>query len=165
MLGRKEEQDELLDAAQSSRSEFVAVYGRRRVGKTFLVQETFAESFSFVHTGLARAPLAVQLRKFRASLRAFGLRDCPALGDWYSAFEELQRLLEGRPAGRKIVFIDEMPWLDTPRSNFVSALENFWNGWAARRKDVVTTITTVMKYITDNIQVILSTSAKPLVSK
>ncbi len=137
MLARKEEQAELLDAVQSSKSEFVAVYGRRRIGKTFLVEETFAGSFAFEHTGLAKAPLAVQLRKFRSSLRTFGLRDCPALGDWYSAFEELQRLLEGRPAGRKIVFIDEMPWLDTPRSNFVSALENFWNGWAARRKDVL----------------------------
>lgn len=137
MLGRKEEQAELLDAAQSSKSEFVAVYGRRRVGKTFLVEETFSGSFAFEHAGLAKAPLAVQLRKFRSSLRAFGLRDCPALRDWYAAFEELQRLLEGKPAGRKIVFVDEMPWLDTPRSNFVSALENFWNGWAARRKDVL----------------------------
>lgn len=137
MLGRIEEQRELLDAEASPRSEFVAVYGRRRIGKTYLVEKTFEGRFAFAHTGLANAPLKVQLRKFRSSLREAGLSDCPVLQDWYAAFEELQRLVGGLSSSRKIVFIDEMPWLDTPRSNFVSALENFWNGWAARRSDVL----------------------------
>ena len=137
MLGRIEEEKELLDAESSPRSEFIAVYGRRRIGKTFLVQSVFDGRFSFVHTGLAKSTAKIQLRKFRSSLRDAGLGDCSVLKDWFDAFEELQRLLKGLDAQRKIVFIDEMPWLDTPRSNFVSALENFWNGWAARRSDIL----------------------------
>ena len=137
MLGRIEEEKELLAAESSPQSEFVAVYGRRRIGKTYLVQTTFDGRFAFLHTGLANVPARLQLRKFRSSLRQFGLKDCPPIKDWFEAFEELERLLSGLSVPRKIVFIDEMPWLDTPRSNFVSALENFWNGWAARRRDVL----------------------------
>lgn len=137
MLGRIEEENELLAAESSPQSEFVAVYGRRRVGKTYLVQATFDGRFSFVHTGIAKAPARVQLRKFRSSLRQSGLADCRPLADWFEAFEELERFLGTLASSRKIVFIDEMPWLDTPRSNFVAALENFWNGWASRRRDIL----------------------------
>ena len=38
---------------------------------------------------------------------------------------------------KKVIFIDEIPWLDTPRSGFLSALEYFWNSFASARKDVL----------------------------
>lgn len=137
MVGRHEEQRILKDIAAQDRSQFVVVYGRRRVGKTFLVRETFDYSFSFTHTGIESGGLSEQLAAFRDSLEDQGFEGCPVPADWIGAFSLLKKFLRNSPDKRKIVFIDELPWMDSPRSRFVSALENFWNGWCAARKDIV----------------------------
>lgn len=137
LIGRKRERDELLGAASSKQSALVVVYGRRRVGKTFLVRQTFGNLFAFQCTGLAREKRRRQLENFRDALREAGKRDCPPLDDWFAAFAALRDLLKRMPAGKKVVFLDEMPWMDTPKSHFVSALEGFWNGWASARRDIV----------------------------
>ena len=152
MIGRKKERERLRKALLSEESEFIAIYGRRRVGKTYLVRETFGEEFAFQHTGLANTPLRRQLQAFRSSLKTCGLAKCPALPDWLTAFEQLKTLLIGKPSGKKVVFIDELPWMDTPRSGFVSALEHFWNGWAAWQKDIVFIICgSATSWIIDNV--------------
>ncbi len=137
MIGRKLEKARLLEAASSKYSEFVAVYGRRRVGKTFLVRETFNYTFTFQHSGLSQANYSLQLSEFWRSLKAQGLPECPHPHNWFDAFEALGNLLDKSHSRKKIVFLDELPWMDTPRSNFVSALEHFWNGWASARKDIL----------------------------
>ena len=137
MIGRKQEKARLLEAASSKYSEFVAVYGRRRVGKTFFVRETFHYTFTFQHSGLSQANYTLQLSEFWRSLRAQGLPNCPRPRSWFDAFEALGNLLAQSNAKKKVVFLDELPWMDTPRSNFVSALEHFWNGWASARKDIL----------------------------
>lgn len=137
MIGRKHEIEQLIDVYESGQSEFVAVYGRRRIGKTFLITEAFGNRFAFHHTGLREGGTKKQLEQFRLSLRQQGYYDCPRIKDWLEAFFELERFLEKSPAQRKVVFLDEIPWLDTPRSGFLSALESFWNGWAVFRKDIV----------------------------
>ena len=137
MIGRIQEKARLLEAASSKYSEFVAVYGRRRVGKTFLVRETFNYSFTFQHSGLSQANYALQLSEFWRSMKGQGLPDCPLPKDWFEAFASLETLLAKSADKKKIVFLDELPWMDTPRSNFVSALEHFWNGWASARKDIL----------------------------
>lgn len=136
-VGRIRERKLLMDALKSGRSEFIAVYGRRRVGKTHLVLNAFDGVFAFEHTGLARVGKAFQLAEFgRALRRRFGDQG-GVPHDWYDAFDRLATGLESLPDGRKAVFLDELPWMDTPKSNFVSALEHFWNGWASRRGDIV----------------------------
>lgn len=137
MIGRKSEISALKDAYCSNQSEFVVVYGRRRIGKTFLVTEVFKGHFAFHHAGLKIGSTRKQLEQFRYSLRKQGHLDCPRLADWLAAFYELENFLERSADDRKVVFIDEMPWLDTQRSGFLTALEGFWNGWAAFRKDIV----------------------------
>ena len=137
MVGRKNEIEELERAFESDESEFVAVYGRRRVGKTFLVRETFNDRFTFYHSGVARYPLQKQLSRFRQSLKEFGAESVPALRNWDQAFDTLKEVVKISTTTRKVIFIDEMPWLDTPRSGFVNALEAFWNGWASARKDIL----------------------------
>lgn len=137
MIGRKNEIEQLIATYESGQSEFVAVYGRRRIGKTFLITEVFGNRFAFHHTGLREGGTKKQLEQFRLSLRQQGYYDCPRIKDWLEAFFELERFLEKSPAQRKVVFLDEIPWLDTPRSGFLSALESFWNGWAVFRKDIV----------------------------
>ena len=128
---------ELRAAAESDQSEFVALYGRRRVGKTFLVGETFNDSFAFHHAGMEGSPKRIQLESFREALRKHGHAACPRLTSWIRAFSELETLLEGLPRGKKTVFLDELPWYDTPKSGFLPALESFWNGWACLRKDIL----------------------------
>ena len=129
----------MLQLIEKEEPQFCVVYGRRRVGKTFLIRETFANRFAFQHTGLANAPKKDQLREFKESLRAAGMRVSKTPKTWYEAFGMLQEHLAGLPSGKKIVFIDELSWIDTPKSNFISALEHFWNGWATARpeKDIV----------------------------
>lgn len=137
MIGRREEIELLQQAYDSKESEFVAVYGRRRVGKTFLINEMFGGRFSFLHSGAENAGIKDQLGYFRESISKFSGKKCPRLTCWREAFYELARMLEASDSPRKIIFIDEAPWLDTPRSGFLTALEHFWNGWACMRKDVV----------------------------
>lgn len=139
IIGRKQEQSDLLRLIEEPESQFCAVYGRRRIGKTFLIRETFAHRFAFQHTGLAKAAKKEQLAEFKESLRAAGMRANKSPKDWYEAFHMLADYLATLPAGKKIIFLDELSWMDTPKSGFMSALEHFWNGWAAARaeKDIV----------------------------
>ena len=137
MIGRKKEKNRLLDAYSSENSEFVVVYGRRRVGKTFLVRETFNYKFTFSHTGRAKAGMSEQLLYFRDALVDAGYEACPNLKSWREAFRALQKFLEGASDARKVVFIDELPYMATHRSGFVGAFEHFWNAWASARKDIV----------------------------
>ena len=137
MVGRQKEQRVLRSLLDSDESVFAAVYGRRRIGKTYLVRKTFGDQFAFAHSGMSSGKMADQLESFRNSLVAYGHVSCPVLGGWISAFEELKMLLSSRPTGKKIVFIDELPWLDTPKSRFIPAFEHFWNSWAAWRDDIV----------------------------
>ena len=137
IIGRKEEQQILHSAVQSENSEFVAVYGRRRVGKTYLIRETFGYKFTFQHTGLAKGNTKEQLFSFAISLRDAGYDDCPIPKSWLEAFSLLSAYLKNSTDEKKIIFLDELPWMDTARSNFISAFEHFWNGWASARKDIV----------------------------
>ncbi|MBQ2543052.1 MAG: ATP-binding protein, partial [Bacteroidales bacterium] len=137
LTGRNEEKRQLLNLLESDQSEFVAIYGRRRVGKTYLIRETFNRSFAFQHTGILEASLQEQLAEFQHSLVAYGLRKCPQLPNWHEAFHQLGNLLLKSKENKKVVFIDELPWMDTPNSNFIRALDHFWNGWASARKDII----------------------------
>ena len=137
IVGRKYEQGRLMDAYRSEYSELVAVTGRRRIGKTFLIRETFNYKFAFQHSGVANQNTKVQLHEFRQSLLRCGMKKCRVPADWFDAFHHLYDFLDSLPDGKKVVFIDELPWMDAPRSQFVSALEMFWNGWASARKDIL----------------------------
>ncbi len=124
---------------RSNKSEFVMVYGRRRIGKTFLVNNVFSDRFTFTFVGARKQKPQVQLRRFADQLKVFSNSAyAPALGCWEDAFKELRILIERRPKEeKKVIFFDEMPWIDTPHSSFVEALEYFWNAWAAQRNDIL----------------------------
>lgn len=124
---------------ESERSEFVVVYGRRRIGKTFLVRRFFKDNYAFSFVGKHEMRREQQLTEFAKELMCYSHSTfVPQLKNWTEAFDALQRLLETyNISGKKVVFFDEMPWMDTPKSDFVSALENFWNGWANMRDDIV----------------------------
>ena len=137
LIGRDKERQILKGVLQEEYSQFIAVYGRRRVGKTFLIRESFNYTFDFQFTGAARLTTRKQLVRFRRALKEHGQKDTPELTNWGDAFGELKRLINGLLNGKKVVFLDELPWMDAPRSGFLSELESFWNGWASARKDIV----------------------------
>lgn len=138
IVGRKQEMDELQRIYDSESSEFVVVYGRRRVGKTFLVREFFHDDFVFYATGVARGDRMEQLTHFHNRLIRFGSPDDQTTPrDWFVAFERLEALVVKSKQKRKVIFLDELPWMDTQKSEFLKALELFWNEWASARNDIV----------------------------
>ena len=137
IIGRRNEQNELQRYMESDSSEFVAIYGRRRVGKTFLVRQFFNNRFDFCLTGLANSNMSSQLLNFQFSMKEAGFIDAPLAGNWLIAFQQLKLLIEQSTAPKKTIFLDELPWIDTAKSDFISALEHFWNGWAAHRTDIL----------------------------
>lgn len=139
-IGRENEIKELNKCLYSDRSHFVAVYGRRRVGKTFLVKSFFKNNFAFYATGLAAANKKTQLDNFNLALKKHQKANTPLLSEannWLNAFDNLIQLLEQSEEPKKVVFLDELPWMETRNSGFITALEFFWNSWASSREDVV----------------------------
>lgn len=131
IISRKEEKRELEYSERSKKSELICIYGRRRVGKTFLVEQTFRE-FAFRAVGLEKGTAKQQLKSFGQRLIEYGddIKRTPK--DWFEAFSRLDKLLSTdsvrlSPNGKKIVFLDEFPWFATKRSDFLVAFEDFWN--------------------------------------
>lgn len=155
-----QEKRELLDLYKSSGAEFVAVYGRRRVGKTFLVDETLGSHITIRHAGLSpiddngkRNMLKDQLKHFYHSLLSQGMKKSKCPSSWLEAFFMLEMYLQSIDNGsRQVVFLDELPWMDTPRSGFVTALEGFWNGWACHRHNFMLVVCgSATSWILDNL--------------
>ncbi len=137
IVGREKERRLLRQTLQSDESSFVAVYGRRRIGKTYLVRQTLGEDFLFQHAGVANSPKRVQLAAWYESLCEAGAKDICVPSDWMEAFAQLRQLIKESHLPKKVLFLDEMPWMDTQASGFMQALEHFWNAWASARSDIV----------------------------
>ena len=138
LIGRQREWQELQWAMDSHRSEFVILYGRRRIGKTFLIRRFFDDRYSFHYVGAHRQKKSTQLQNFREALERYsGDRNIPVLKNWHEAFLHLESYLEQCQDLRKVVFFDEMPWIDTIGSEFVEELEYFWSKWVQDRDDIV----------------------------
>jgi hypothetical protein len=137
IVGRNDEWEELEHYTHSGNPEFLVVYGRRRVGKTYLIREFYRDDFFFSHTGLSHGDTSVQLAEFNKSLCRYGYDEVQNISDWFVAFDILRELIEKSSIERKVLFIDELPWMDCQKSSLLSALEHFWNGWASGRKDVI----------------------------
>jgi uncharacterized protein len=140
LIGRSKEQEVLLKALHSRRPEMVAVIGRRRVGKTFLVQKVYADNMAFQISGMQDGTLKEQLKNFTYLLKqTFGdVVPIEKPKSWLDAFQQLITCLETKGDKEKlVVFFDELPWLATRRSDFLKGLSFFWNSWASQKNIVV----------------------------
>ena len=141
IVGRSQEQEILKDSLTSNRSELIAIYGRRRIGKTYLIREFYNNKIIFSFTGLSTGGKAVQIKNFTLKLNEvtneFKKEKQPT--DWLEAFNYLKIFLKGfrKTKKKKIVFIDEFPWVDSHKSGFLAAFENFWNDYCTTRNDLV----------------------------
>ena len=135
IIGRKEEQALFKNYLDSPKAELIAVYGRRRVGKTYLVKSYFNEKFDFSLTGLYNVTKTVQLSQFQKKLEEYSGAPVKRPKDWFEAFDLLAKYLDTLQKDKIIVFLDEIPWLDTPKSNFLAAFSQFWNDWASMKNN------------------------------
>ncbi len=145
MIGRKKETEELNELYASGKAELVAIYGRRRVGKTYLVNNVFKDKITFGHAGLApdenesaEKQYKGQLEQFYSSLLLCGMVEGSIPKNWIEAFLMLEKLLMSKNTDdRQVVFLDELPWMDTPGSDFLKAFEGFWNIWGCHRDNLM----------------------------
>lgn len=138
IVGRKDEIEQLKEYYDSNRPEFIAVYGRRRIGKTFLIDEFFFRKYAFNISGVIDGEKSEQMAAFMQGLRNIGYEQSTPK-TWMDAFFELGKLLEQKIEKNKrcVIFIDELPCFDTPKSGFIRALGHFWNTWAQKRPQVM----------------------------
>ena len=139
LIGRYNEILRLKSCYESDRSEFIIISGRRRIGKTFLITSLYKDRFDFYYTGGHNLSNNEQLMMFARSLKKISKSALDlTLKNWFEAFLQLENYIETLPKNRKkVIFLDEMPWIDTHNSKFVKALEYFWNSWAAQRNDIM----------------------------
>lgn len=139
IIGREEEKKILTAALQSRDAELIAVYGRRRIGKTFLIRNHYHKYIVFELTGIHEASMKDQLRNFSLALQeSMGIPVAPAPPDnWIKAFRQLSDHLKTKEGKEPIVVLfDELPWLCTPKSGFLQAFGHWWNTWASRNRFV-----------------------------
>jgi len=137
IIGRAEEIRKLSDYVSSDKAEFLIVFGRRRVGKTFLVKQFFDENFTFYFSGSEKAKKEEQLFNFSTALRKYSKKKYPIINTWQKAFVQLEDYLQNvKSNGKKVIFIDEMPWIDTKKSRFINAFEYWWNTYASSNSDI-----------------------------
>ena len=154
IIGREKEIEKLNELYDSGNAELLALYGRRRVGKTFLIDEVFKDRITFRHSGLSpvdgrykttsgrRSKMKEQLKHFYRSLLMQGMKKSKQPESWLDAFYMLEDFLQEQDDGecRQLVFIDEIQWLDTARSGFMTGFEAFWNGWACHRNNIMVVV-------------------------
>ena len=140
IVGRVKEKEILSNALNSSRSELIAIYGRRRIGKTFLIREFYEKGMVFSMTGFSDGNRDVQIKNFQAKLNEVTdeFKQEKAL-DWIDCFVLLKKYITGlrKSKHKKVIFIDEFPWIATNKSGFLAAFENFWNDFCVGRTDLV----------------------------
>lgn len=162
MIGRSAEIRRLKELYNSDSAELVAVHGRRRVGKTYLINETFKGKLVFRHAGLSpiemdgvqgESPLRKQLKHFYNSLLLHGMKKSRCPDNWLDAFLMLEMFLSSKDDGKRmVVFLDELPWMDTQRSGFITAFEGFWNTWACYHDNLMVIVCgSATSWITDKL--------------
>ena len=140
ITGRKAEWKELERCERSGKSELICVYGRRRVGKTYLIEQFFSGCMTFRATGVENANTRQQLKAFHMRLQEHGDKSRNIPRDWFEAFSRLDQILSESTLprslhGKKVVFLDEFPWFATPRSDFLMAFGEYWNRCGSANRD------------------------------
>jgi uncharacterized protein len=141
IVGRTAQIEIFNEAINSAQSEFIAVTGRRRIGKTFLINTFFKEDICFYMTGVQDQPLKTQLKAFGNELGYRQKTIIPAPEDWMQAFSMLRNYVETvKTTKKKVIFLDKLTWIDTARSGFLQIFAHFWNSWAAWEKNIILVI-------------------------
>ena len=139
LIGRAKERQQLQEAIEKDESQLIAVYGRRRVGKTYLIENSLSKEIVFDAIGINGANLRTQLNNFKTQIvkRSKRFNKSPDPQNWFDAFQLLQEYIETKNKGKKVIYIDEFPWFCGQRSEFLPVFEHFWNNFCAKRNDII----------------------------
>ena len=138
IIGRIEEIERLNRCMRSDTAQLVVVSGRMRVGKTFLINEFFQNTFAFKLTGVYGQKRKDQLKNFTAELNRRTRKKYSEPKDWIEAFNTLREYLDSLDEQKKqVVFLDELPWFDTRKSGFLPAFEYFWNDYGSTKNNLI----------------------------
>ncbi len=138
IIGRAKQIEQLEECMEENSAQLVIVYGRRRVGKTYLINSFFNDNFTFKLTGAYKQNKATQLNNFKTAYQEAISSNIECPKDWNEAFVLLRRFLKNSDKNKKqVVFFDEMPWLDSYRSGFLAAFEWFWNDFGSAQNNLV----------------------------
>ncbi len=142
VAGREDEIKILQNLLDKEDSDFLAVYGRRRIGKTYLIRQVYEKSIVFEASGLHEKQMTQQLESFWLALSEGSTTEKPAIPKtWLQAFSLLKNHINSfEVKNKKVIFLDEIAWFETPKSGFLAALDNFWNLYASKRKDIILVI-------------------------
>jgi len=153
LVGRASEISRLRKHYASGKSEFIALFGRRRVGKTFLVKSLFNSDFAFYATGIQNGDTIRQIENFNKEIVTFGSHALSSSTNWSEAFDNLNKHISAYPReGKKVIFLDEISWMSSSDPSFIAALDHFWNRWISARDDVLLIICgSATSWILDNI--------------
>ena len=154
LIGREREIRRLDRVKDETEAQLIIVYGRRRVGKTYLINEYFDYDFDFKFTGSNNQSKQTQLRNFQSELSRYAKKEHSVPKDWTEAFLMLRNYLETKDVKQKqVVFFDEMPWMDNQKSGFLPAFEWFWNAWAGARRNLIFVVCgSAASWLTDKIE-------------
>ena len=154
IIARKKECETLQESLDSRTSQLIIVYGRRRVGKTFLINQFFDNNFSFKVTGIFNKPKKTQLEAFTKALNFYFKLNLKVQTSWFDAFDILKRALaeQKKSSKKSVIFFDELPWLDTQKSDFLPAFEWFWNDWGCAQNNLMCIVCgSATSWMVDNI--------------
>jgi AAA+ ATPase superfamily predicted ATPase len=155
IIGRKEEMKILQSAISTKESELIAVYGRRRIGKTYLIRNFYEDRLAFELTGMNDGSLKAQLLQFSKAFQKATKSPLPLMSpqSWTEAFTALEQMLGSLDKRKKsVVFFDEFPWLNSRKSGFLGAFDHFWNTWASRQSHLIVVICgSAASWMIDNI--------------
>jgi hypothetical protein len=142
MIGRKKEKEKIERLLASPRSEFLAITGRRRVGKTYLIDSLLGQHYCFSMTGIQNGSMSAQLLNFAVKLAEYDGSATPKPAEhWQAAFLQLKTYLKRLSRKKKhVIFIDELPWIATPKSGFVQMLAHLWNDYLAKEPHFILVI-------------------------
>jgi uncharacterized protein len=141
LVGREPEIHKLLSKLNTDKSELIAILGRRRIGKTFLIRSAFEGELFFQFTGLFKSNVTEQLSRFSNALMSSNIHSFTQPKNWFEAFDILSKAIaKSRSKKKKVIFLDEFPWMATNKSRFLTAFTDFWNSFVSTRNDIVVII-------------------------
>jgi uncharacterized protein len=143
LIGRQDEKIQLLNKLNSKKAELIAVLGRRRIGKTFLIKNVYEKNLLFQITGLYKSNVKEHMLDFTKQISAAykNKYEIETPTNWFEAFDMLEELIDYQPKNKKqVIFLDEMPWMATNKSRFITAFTRFWNNYAVNKPNLIVVI-------------------------
>ena len=139
MVGRKEQIEVMKETLKKSRSSFVAVTGRRRVGKTYLIEQVYSSHFCFKVTGIQNDDTQSQIINFTQKIAEYSNESIiVAPENWQQVFIIFKNYLQSLSKKKKqVIFIDELPWIATARSGFIQFLAHLWNDYLSKENHFI----------------------------